>query len=610
MALSGSISGSYSGWTVRSDWSASQSIGGNYSDITVNHYLVLSNTYSLNISSRTNYCTVNGEQKSFTSGSINQRGGTVYLGTTSYRVGHNADGAKSCDISTTFNVKATLSGTYKESITASGTITLNTIPRQATVTSAQDFNDTGNPVIGYNNSARNNVTTLQACIASSNGQTIYAAYRDISKTGSSYTFNLTSAERSALLAATPNSNTLAVRFYIKTVLSGNTYYSYLQKTMTVVDANPTFSAAYKDTNSAIVAVTENDQLIVQNKSTLQINVTNASAKKSATLTTATCVLNGTTYSGNISGSSYSFNIGVLDISSNATAKVTVADSRGNTTSTELTIQMIAYFAPSAIVTAQRENNYYANTTINVDANYASVDGKNSIQIKVRYKKASDSSWSNYVTFQDNVPQTISLDNGYEWYLQAVIIDLYSTVTYNLNVSRGMPLVYFDRLKNSVGINCFPSGNSGVYSEDLQLDSNICVGSQVLYDAYVIATLTSVTILSAYNYDLINGLFGNLTLPDGYETAIRISAQVSTTNANTAKVSLNNLETSTGSTYSNNNYRKIITSDIMKVSDLVLEPTVISSSRDGLNLELTNGGSATGNAYFYNITLHGYIVKSD
>ena len=608
MALSGSITGSYRGWTVRSDWSATQSVGGNYSDITVNHYLDQASGYNLSISSRSNSCTVNGEEKSFTSGSISGTG-TKYLGSTSYRVGHNNDGTKSCSLKTVFNIKATLSGTYVSSIVAQGTINLNAIPRAATISKATNFNDTGNPTITYNNSAGNNVTSLKAGIFL-DGFTAVANYRDISKTGTSYTFNLTDTERNAIRAAMPNSNTMSLRFYVQTVLNGQTYLNYTTATVTIVDGNPTFTAAYKDTNSSIVAVTGDDQLIVQNKSTLQINVTNASAKKSATLTTATCVLNGTTYSGNISGSSYTFNIGVLDISSNSTAKVTVADSRGNTSSTELTIQMIAYYAPSAIITAQRENNFYAATTVNVDAMYASVNGANTIQIKVRYKKTSDSTWSSYITFQDNVSQVISLNNDYAWDLQTVITDLYSTVTYNQVVGRGLPLVYFDRLNNSVGINCFPDGSNGLYSQDLQLDTNICVGSQVLYDAYVISTLTSVTILSAYNYDLINGLFGNLTLPDGYETAIRISAQISTSNANTAKVSLNNLETSTGATYSNNNYRKIVTSDIMKVSDLTLEPTIISSSRDGLNLELTNGGSATGNAYFYNITLHGYIVKSD
>lgn len=443
---------------------------------------------------------------------------------------------------------------------------------------------------------------------------VWQGQKFFSGAGDSWTWTPTAAEVDMLYAQIPNAKSAAMWADCKTFYNGSDigHFSVGEATMSVNPSvcSPTFTASYKDTNASIVAVTENDQLIVQGQSTLQVSITNATARKSATLASATCLINGTTYTGTISSGTCNFNIGVLNISSDTTATVTVTDSRGISTSQDLTITIIPYYQPSAIITTERQNNYYSPTTVNVDASYASVDGKNSIQIKVRYKKASDSSWGNYVTFQDNVPQVLTLDNQYEWYMQVVLVDLYSTVTYNTSVSRGMPIVYFDRLLSATGFNCFPDSERGVYSEGLQLDNNICVGSQVLYDSYLISSLTTVTILSAYNYDLIDGMFANLTLPIGYERAIRISAQISTSNANTAKVALNNLETSTGATYSNANYRKIITSDIMKVSDLVLEPTVISSSRDGLNLELINGGSTTGNAYFYNVTLHGYIVKSD
>lgn len=550
MALSGTISGSYRGWTVRSVWSATQSVSGNYSDITVNHYLDLASGYNLNIGSRSNSCTVNGTTQNFTSGSINQRGGTVHLGTTSYRVGHNNDGTKSCSLKTTFNIQATLSGVYTSSIVAEGTISLNTIPRAATISKATNFNDTGNPTITYSNSAGNSVTSLKAGIFL-DGFTAVANYRDISKTGTSYTFNLTDTERNAIRAAMPNSNTLSLRFYVQTVLGGQTYLNYTTATVTIVDGNPTFTAAYKDTNSSVVAVTQNDQLIVQNKSTLQVNITNASAKKSATLTTATCVLNGTTYSGNISGSSYSFNIGALDISSNATATVTVADSRGNTTSTNLTIQMIAYYAPSAIITTERQNNFYSPTTVNVDADYASVDGKNSIQIKVRYKKTTTSTWSSYVTFQDNVSQTLTLDNDYAWDLQTVITDLYSTVTYNTVVSRGMPIVYFDRLKNSVGFNCFPLDDDSVEAGNVPLIRNILTYSlnaditSLTTNAYTKAAMTTAsatgTRLTANNGDIVVGAGVSKLL---------VSAQVAFTATSTAgvrhiRIIKNNTVTSSG-----------------------------------------------------------------
>ena len=40
MALSGSLSASYKGYTYKVDWSATQSVAGNYSEVTLTHKLV------------------------------------------------------------------------------------------------------------------------------------------------------------------------------------------------------------------------------------------------------------------------------------------------------------------------------------------------------------------------------------------------------------------------------------------------------------------------------------------------------------------------------------------------------------------------------------------
>jgi hypothetical protein len=130
MALSGTISKAYSGWTYRIEWSAKQDITGNYSDITCVHKLVCAASYDLYIAARTNSCTVGSSAKSFTSAAINTGGGsTITLGTTTHRVNHKDDGTATATITGVFNIQATLSGTYVSSITASGSITLNQIAR-------------------------------------------------------------------------------------------------------------------------------------------------------------------------------------------------------------------------------------------------------------------------------------------------------------------------------------------------------------------------------------------------------------------------------------------------------------------------------------------------
>lgn len=398
---------------------------------------------------------------------------TVAVGSGSLKVNHNSDGSKSIGYS--FSVSSISAYYLPGSAKASGTMTLTKIGRGATATKATNFNDTGNPVFTYSNPAGSSASSLQACIADTSAN-IVVAYRDISKSGTSYTFNLTDAERNALRALTPNSNTVTVRFYVKTVISGTTFRNFVTATMTIVDANPTFTAAYKDTNSAITAITGNNQQIVRNQSTLQVAVTSLSAKKSATIKTVTCALNGTTYNGTISGTSCTFNIGKINIASNVTATVKVTDSRNNSTSKNLNITVLDWVLPTAIVTMERENNFYSNTTITVDGSYSSVNNKNSMTIKLRYKKVSDSAWGSYVQVPDNEPQVFTLDNEYEWNVQVVITDLFGNTTYNLILSRGMPIIFFDRLKSSTGFNCFPQDELSVEVNGFNIEKSIVTRS--------------------------------------------------------------------------------------------------------------------------------------
>ena len=91
----------------------------------------------------------------------------------------------------------------------------------------------------------------------------------------------------------------------------------------LVNSNPTFDVSYEDSNSETVAITENNQYIIRNNSTLKISVSNAQALNSATLKTLTAVVNGNAYTGTLNGSTGVVNVGMVNISSDA--KVT--DSR-------------------------------------------------------------------------------------------------------------------------------------------------------------------------------------------------------------------------------------------------------------------------------------------
>lgn len=464
--LSTNVGSSYTSTLTASFTENSTSTSNNTSSVTVTATQKVGNfdwsssyTSTLQIYWYDNNANSGGKLVATTNAKSQARNATISASGT-ITVTHKSDGSLSGYAKAVWTKAGNSNWTPNSGNVSTNNTALTNIPRAATITAAPDFNDTQNPTITYSNAAGDAVSALQACI-SLTGSADDVPYRDIPKTGTSYTFELTEAERNTLRAATTSSKSRSVFFYIATTLGGNIYRNNVEKTFTVIDANPTFSAAYLDTNSTVTAITGNNQLIVRNQSTLQINVTNLSAKKSATISTVTCLLNGTTYTGTISGTSCTFNIGTLNVSSNTTATITVTDSRGYSTSSDLTIQVLDWQLPSAIITMQRHNNFYSNTDITVDGSISSVNNLNVMTIKVRYKKVTDSTWSSYTTMQDNVTQTFNLDNNYQWDVQVVISDLFGSTTYNLILSRGMPIIFYDRIKSSTGFNCFPADEQSV-----------------------------------------------------------------------------------------------------------------------------------------------------
>lgn len=485
----------------------------------------------------------------------------------------------------------------------SGTFTLPQIARAAKITAAPNFTDIENPTISYQNAAGNSVTTLQACI-SLTGSTDNISYRDIPKTGTSYTFQLTEAERNLLRAATPNSNTLSVIFYIKTVISGQTFYETATRTMTIVNAAPTMAnPTYQDSNSTTTAITGDNQKIIQKHSSLTIAIPAATPQKYATITKYQVTINGVTREQAAAGN---MSWGVLDVSSNITATVKAIDSRGNSVTKSMQITVEAWQQPYAVISCARENNFYTDTVLNVSPTVSSLSGQNSATISEQHKKTTDSTYSTPVSVTANTDTTLQLDNHYDWNVKIIVSDRLASTTYNITVQKGMPIVYFDRLKSSTGFNCFPTKPDSVESQGLALDDVIYIGSQQLYDRYdFTATAGTVPLIGAYDYRLIDGIFNGITIPDAYEKAYRLTAQITTNNSNHIGADIGGMSCS-GCTWSGNTFLALVSSGIVKESDLTLEPVFNYSSRTGLNLKVTNSDAYIGS--IFSITLHGYIVK--
>lgn len=237
---------------------------------------------------------------------------------------------------------------------------------------------------------------------------------------------------------------------------------------------------YEDINQATIALTENDQDIVQNHSVVKYTASTLTALKSASIASCSVTVNGQTYPMTISGSSATGGNAVIDSGTDLDAVVTLTDSRGLTVSKSITVSMIAWSNPTAIISLARQHNYYSETDIKVDANYADINGNN--QITITYQATEDTPARTVVsgTLQDNVASVINLDNIYAWSVVVTLTDsLGGTATYNMFISRGMPIIYFDRIKSSVGVNCFPSG-----AKTLEVDGDIYLNGEPIADFIV------------------------------------------------------------------------------------------------------------------------------
>lgn len=458
MASSGSITGAYRGYTLRADWSAVQNAAGNYSDVTVKHTLVIGSAYSLNIASRTNTCSVGGVSQSYTSGSINQKGGSVLLGTTVHRVAHNADGTKTAQLNDTFNINATIDGVRVGSIVASGSITLDRIARNATILTANDFTDGTNPTLTYSNPSS---FACDVSIEFAGGSITRAGA--ISGAGGSYEMQLTDAERETLRTASKNSPTLKVTYALKTTIDGTTYYSRAERKMNVIDAAPELGAvSYEDTNAATVAVTGDKSRIVQNHSTLTVTIPTATAKKGATIASYTIAFGGVTKKVQKAGA---VSIGTVDVSYSQPMTVTATDSRGFTASQSVQVTVDDYSAPTAVIDLHRLNNFEPTTYITANSRYSYLNGKNAVTISAKFKKVSDSSYGTPIELDDSIQSTVTCDRDSAYDFVVTIADKLESTDYNLALGKGIPAFFIDTNKSSVGVNCLPTQSNAFQLSD-------------------------------------------------------------------------------------------------------------------------------------------------
>lgn len=346
-------------------------------------------------------------------------------------VSHNTDGTLTQPIYWHWGVNST----WGQYVGPSGykNIKLTDIPRKALITDiAGSFYDTSNPTINYKNPLGNSAAELTACI-SLDGSKDDIPYRNIPKTGTSYTFNLTDSERTTLRNATVNSR--KVVFYIRTKIGSTLYSHSWNKTFTVTgnDATkPSVSMTVSINNSNLPSIF--DGIYVQNKSKVNVTIS-ATAKYNASINSYYATIDGNKYTSSTITSYVITSTGNVDIVGYA------KDSRGFTGSTiPQTISVVEYLNPAVVnigsnnaimcYRSDGDGNRISNSTsvwVKAKRSYSKViyngDQKNYCALQYRYKLSTDSWNDSTDLWNDLIASSSTGTDEYNALISGVEFDL-------------------------------------------------------------------------------------------------------------------------------------------------------------------------------------------
>ena len=452
MALSGSFSGSIlsGNYKLRVDWSATQNVSGNTSKITCTMYLVQASSWGLGISSRSdNSTTINGTKYTWASPAISNGGGkTTKLATvTSGNIAHNSDGSKSVTISSTFELNATISGTYRDTITASATITLNTIPRATQPTISASSADMGAAVTVTMDRASSSFTHDLSYKVGSGSYVSIATER-----GTSYSWTVPDVASSI-----PNDTSVQLTLRCITKNGSTTIgtkYAYITAKVPASVVPPTPSLAIEEGTAGLAA---QFGAYVQNKSRLKVSVA-ATGVKGSTITAYQTTLLGKTYTGS------SWTSPVLTGSGTVTLSTKVKDSRGRWSAARTTtVTVLAYTTPQiqslrafrvdASGVADEQGDH-----IRVDYRYSvtSLGSKNTARAVIEWKRTSDETWTGLLTntaLSANTsvkPATPTFSVDYQYDVRLTVTDWFGSVrTFTTTLPTGA--VILDILGSGKGI---------------------------------------------------------------------------------------------------------------------------------------------------------------
>ena len=438
MALSGSFSGGIKGYTVRTDWTATQNINDNYSDITCELYLICDSNYNLSIRSKTHSISIDGQSYPVNSSLYTQGGETLYLGQVTKRVYHYSDGSRSVYLTSSVTFNANIHGRHVGTVYGgSDTITLDKIPRMSTISNIMDGSrELGTEhIIHIQKQLSGNVTHDVWYVVKWEGGE--SGWHYIARDTKDLDLKFTSTTE--YVKNQKNSGTMYIDIGCKTYKDGvqvgeNTYnpdwHMHVPYHLKPVIENVEFI----DVNEKAKAL----GVYVQNHSKLNVKTT-AKGIEGSTIKSVKVELAGQTLWGSNATSTEIMSSGNVDVT------VTVTDSRDRTNDITKTVKVEPYFLPSIVkFSGHRLEQDEKTVTILRNFKMASIDDKNTCTWKTEKRLIGSSSW---VTIREGTDKALNsnalvydINSNYDYEFRLTISDFYTSSTQSFYINSGFRLV--------------------------------------------------------------------------------------------------------------------------------------------------------------------------
>ena len=532
MALSGRINGTVSlnssriGYYI--NWSAVQNIAGNYSDVTASSYWEKYSNWNFDtVGTRNYWLEINGDKSSGNKRfDLDPFNSPYLIQAKTTRVYHDSDGSKTINIKAFTDGHASSYGTNDSN--ASANVTLNTIPREAYITSSVDFIIGNSIKVDLNNPAGYSLKFHLYV----NGE--YICEKIGSGTSSILTF--TTAEINAMYSKITTANSCNTFIGVAT-MNGSTQigvWKNKEGTCYVSNSNPIINSfTYKDTSTAI-NITGSNQKLLQNKSQIQITIGDTTLKNHATLKKYSVQIGTRLYE----STSKIINIGTTISEENIIVKI--IDSRGNSHGISKSIKkqngnivLIEYQDPVINkYVAQRISGGTSSTiSITAEAKVATViKTKNQYFTKYRYKELPNGTWSSISTVTNTTDANgkiiintniINLDINKSFEVELLVSDYFISKSLIYTVPSAKML--FSLRDGMVGVNKIPEAGKGAIqiSGGINIDGimggSVPTGLVVPWSAYYsnmpsgwIACEGQAVSRSTYSklYNVISTIYGN------------------------------------------------------------------------------------------------------